>query len=633
MNKINIMIPMNGLGNRFKEEDYWFPKPLINILGRPMIFWLLDNMNLNNVEEVIIPYTSTLDIFKFVERLEQRYKNIKFRFLSLNYDTRGAAETVLVALETVPDHSLNNRLMIIDCDTFYFDDIVNQYANSNVVDNHIFYFKDTNTQPLYSYIKADDFGNVSDIQEKIKISDKANTGAYCFKSGRLVKHLCTRLLNDNIKQKNEFYISGLYKLLITDGMMVTCSEVSNFHCVGTPTQLKMFCENYSDVKPQRFCFDLDNTLVTSPVVEGDYSTCKPIEDNIAFVRHLHSQGHYIIISTARRMRTHGGNVHSVVKDIGKVTLDQLEKLGIPYDDIQFGKPWADFYIDDLAINCSINLEKQLGYYNTSIKSRAFNHVEIHNTLVIKSGKIAGERFYYNTIPDSVKDLFPNLLEDLNDKLIIEKIRGITFSHLYGEGALTEQTFSKLLKALDRLHKIKGPSGNFTNANIDKIVSRYDNYDYGRFVGHKQTLNKIIEFLEQYKQKHSTMIHGDPVFTNVLLDNADCIKLIDMRGIVGDTFTIYGDPIYDLAKVYQSLIGYDFILNGVVSKKVNERLISTLGAFSKIEYGIDIDEIKKYSAGLYFSLIPLHNDEKCQQYYQLAQRLIHCGESVGSPGVS
>ena len=618
MNKINIIIPMNGLGNRFRDEDYWFPKPLINVLGRPMIFWLLDNLNLNNVEEVIIPYTSALDSFKFTDQLRHRYKNVRFRFISLNYNTRGAAETVLVALDSVPESSLSNRLMIVDCDTFYFDDIVTLYSDSEET-NHIFYFKDSGPQPLYSYIKVSD-SIVEDIREKVKISNNANTGAYCFRSGKMVMDLCKQLLESDVKQNNEFYISGLYKILLRTNDKITCSEVSDFHCVGTPTQLKIFCENYSNVQPQRFCFDLDNTLVTSPVVAGDYTTCKPIEDNINFVKHLHRQGHYIIISTARRMRTHGGNVHSVVKDIGKITLDQLEKFDVPYDDIQFGKPWADFYIDDLAINCNMNLEKQLGYYNTSIKSRAFNHVEILNNMVIKSGKIAGERYYYNNIPEGVEDLFPVLLEETNDKLIIERIRGINFSHLYGEGVLTEKTFMKLLNTLERLHSIKGQSGvNFTEANKQKIVDRYEKYDYNRFDGHKQTLNKIIEFLDGYEQKHSTVIHGDPVFTNVLIDSDDKIKLIDMRGSVGDQYTIYGDPIYDLSKVYQSLTGYDFILNGVTSKKVDPKLISLLDLFAKERYNISIEDIQKYCASLYFSLIPLHDDDKCQQYYQLAQK--------------
>ena len=48
--------------------------------------------------------------------------------------------------------------------------------------------------------------------------------------------------------------------------------------------------------------------------------------------------------------------------IGKITFDTLDKYDIPYDEIYFGKPYADYYIDDLAINCYDELEKKLGFY-------------------------------------------------------------------------------------------------------------------------------------------------------------------------------------------------------------------------------------------------------------------------------
>jgi hypothetical protein len=50
------------------------------------------------------------------------------------------------------------------------------------------------------------------------------------------------------------------------------------------------------------------------------------------------------------MKTHNGNIGKINADIGKITFDTLEKFNIPYDEIYFGKPHADFYIDDLAIN-------------------------------------------------------------------------------------------------------------------------------------------------------------------------------------------------------------------------------------------------------------------------------------------
>ncbi|CAF1536015.1 unnamed protein product [Adineta steineri] len=80
----------------------------------------------------------------------------------------------------------------------------------------------------------------------------------------------------------------------------------------------------------RFCFDLDNTLVSYPTIYGDYNSVEPKIHNIQLVRELHMAGHYIIIQTARRMKTHQGNVGAVIADIGKITLETLTKFNIPY---------------------------------------------------------------------------------------------------------------------------------------------------------------------------------------------------------------------------------------------------------------------------------------------------------------
>ena len=89
--------------------------------------------------------------------------------------------------------------------------------------------------------------------------------------------------------------------------------------------------------------------MTCPTVPGDYTTCKPISRVIDYVKRLHADGHYIIIHTARRMRTHGGNIGCVIADVGAVTILQLHDYAVPYDELIFGKPFADFYVDDKAI--------------------------------------------------------------------------------------------------------------------------------------------------------------------------------------------------------------------------------------------------------------------------------------------
>ena len=89
--------------------------------------------------------------------------------------------------------------------------------------------------------------------------------------------------------------------------------------------------------------------------------------NILTLRQLYAQGHTIIILTGRRMRTHSGNVAAVIADIGATTINSLKRYGIPYHELAFGKPYAQFYIDDLAVNACDDIYKETGFYPNSNK--------------------------------------------------------------------------------------------------------------------------------------------------------------------------------------------------------------------------------------------------------------------------
>lgn len=614
---------MNGLGNRFRDDDYHLPKPLINVLGKPMIFWLLDNLDLARVDHVIVPYTTLLDNFNFQQQLKEKYSNIEFKFFPITTNTRGAAETVYLALELLDSETLSQNIMIMDCDTFYFDNVIERYTKTKHK-NTIFYFDDQQEYAIYSYIKLDAQGLVTEIKEKVKISDNANCGIYCFESGSLLKHYCHQLLELDHKDHGEYYISCLYDLMINDHVDIGSERIQDFNCVGTPMQLKIFCETHQSL-PNRFCFDLDGTLVTAPLVPGDYASCLPINRNINLLKHLKNLGHYIIIHTARRMRTHNGNVGRVVQDIGLTTQEQLKKFDIPYDELVFGKPYASFYIDDHAVNCNLNLEKQLGYYNSTIKSRSFNNIEILNSMVIKTGRIEGEKYYYQKLNQypKVLDIFPKLLDLSKDKIIIERITGLNFSYLYTNNSLTENQFRLFLETLARLHQEHNADiavEQTVESTKKKILSRYNSFNYAAFFESRKTLDLILEFFDNYCPKKLSMIHGDPVFTNVIVTENNRIKLIDMRGCLGDIHTVYGDPLYDLSKVYQSLTGYDHILNGV-EHRVDDKLLAVFEKFVNTHYDFDMTMVRQFTASHYFSLIPLHNDEKCELYYQLARHLI------------
>lgn len=98
----------------------------------------------------------------------------------------------------------------------------------------------------------------------------------------------------------------------------------------------------------RICLDLDGVICELKQENQTYLDVAPIEGAIDKIKDLKGAGHYIIINTARHMKTCGSNLGLINARITKMTLDWLEKHDIPYDEIYFGKPWAQVYIDDNA---------------------------------------------------------------------------------------------------------------------------------------------------------------------------------------------------------------------------------------------------------------------------------------------
>jgi capsule biosynthesis phosphatase len=509
--------------------------------------------------------------------------------------------------------------MIMDCDSIYSEDVILKYKNSSFK-NAIFCFLDFQKAAIYSYSKIFE-GKVIDVKEKEKISNYANSGIYCFENGNVLKKYCTKIIKNGKRQKNEFYISGVYKEMIRDKLVIEAIIIEKNICVGTPNQLKSYLP--ANIEKMRICFDLDNTLVTYPTIDKDYYSVEPIQEVIDYVKFLKSQGHTIIIHTARRMATHNNNLGAVIADIGKCTIETLEKFEIPYDELIFGKPIADFYFDDKSVDPKLDFEKQIGIYNTEIKPRDFNTIEIKKNTIIKSGKIVGEKFWYQNVPEEISNLFPKLIDSGNRFIELERIKGVPLSYLYINGSLTEEIFRKFLSSLSKIHSVEVSEKIDIYLNYkDKIYRRYDVQAYSEFKDHEFYYKKFVSFFKDYEDKKlgmQTVIHGDPVFTNVIIDVDNNVKMIDMRGLVGDNKTIYGDIYYDLAKVYQSIIGYDFILN---SKRPNSTQIDLYKNIFKDHviqnYGLDKFEIiKLICCSHLFSLLPLHSDQKKkQQYYNL-----------------
>jgi len=102
----------------------------------------------------------------------------------------------------------------------------------------------------------------------------------------------------------------------------------------------------------RICIDLDGTLCTLKQPGQSYADVEPLPGAVERLRELRAAGHVVIITTARHMATCEANVGKVLQRVGRTTLEWLDRHGFEYDEIHFGKPNAEVYIDDRALRFS-----------------------------------------------------------------------------------------------------------------------------------------------------------------------------------------------------------------------------------------------------------------------------------------
>lgn len=254
---MNIIIPLGGKGERFYKEGFNKPKPLINILSKPMIFHVIDRLVIQPNDKIFIIYYTKLNDYNFEQIIKDNYPYINL--ISINFQTSGAVETIDYGLKYIKTVSSNKQCVLLDCDTFYTCDILDKVRKSSFK-NAVFYTKKFNETPIYSYIDLDQDNKIIDIKEKIKISSNANTGCYVFESIDKLADGCKYILDNKITFNGEPYTSCVISHLINTNNSFYGLELNetNIFSVGTPNELKQYLK-----KTFVFLFDLDGTLVNT----------------------------------------------------------------------------------------------------------------------------------------------------------------------------------------------------------------------------------------------------------------------------------------------------------------------------------------------------------------------------------
>jgi HAD superfamily hydrolase (TIGR01509 family) len=236
--KMNILIPMAGAGSRFEKAGYTFPKPLIDVKGKPMIQLVVENLNID-ANYIYVVQHSHRKLYNLDSLLNLITPNCTI--IEVDGITEGAACTALLAKQYIDN---DNPLFFANSDQFV-------EWNSN---EFLYKMQETDSDggivtfeaihPKWSFVKIDNYGLAIEVAEKNPISNIATVGYYYWKKGSDFVKYAEQMISKNVRVNNEFYVCPVFNEAILDDKKIRIHNAQKMWGLGTPEDLNNFLENY-----------------------------------------------------------------------------------------------------------------------------------------------------------------------------------------------------------------------------------------------------------------------------------------------------------------------------------------------------------------------------------------------------
>jgi HAD superfamily hydrolase (TIGR01509 family) len=235
--KLNVLIPMAGAGSRFEAAGYTFPKPLIEVNGKPMIQVVVENLNIE-ANYIYIVQRTHYERYSLSYLLNLLTPNCTI--VQIDGITEGAACTTLLAKDFINN---SNPLIIANSDQFieWNSNEVMYAFEVEGIDGGIVTFEATH--PKWSFAKLNSDGFVSEVAEKKPISNLATVGVYYWRRGSDYVKYAEEMISQDRRVNNEFYVCPVYNNAIEDNKLIRSKKVEKMWGIGTPEDLNFFLEH------------------------------------------------------------------------------------------------------------------------------------------------------------------------------------------------------------------------------------------------------------------------------------------------------------------------------------------------------------------------------------------------------
>ena len=236
MKKVHLVMPMAGKGSRFVEQGFGFPKPLIEINGKPFFYWsamsILKFIEVADLTFVVLQ--EHVDKYNMQAELYRYFPDAKVQIIPevLN----GAVLTCMEGVKEIEDF---NPIIFNDCDHMFrckkFEEFI---ANDVEIDGGLLTF--WSDEAKYSFLMFDKNDNVIETVEKKVISNAAICGCYYFANKKLFLDAANIYLTEC--KYREYFVSGVYNVMARNGSLIKAFQ-TDFHLpFGVPEEYE-FAKN------------------------------------------------------------------------------------------------------------------------------------------------------------------------------------------------------------------------------------------------------------------------------------------------------------------------------------------------------------------------------------------------------
>src|SRR6266550_2586022 len=219
---MKVIIPLAGKGTRLRPHTYVTPKPMLKVAGKPVMSYILEDLEkLGDVHQIIY---ITGHLKEKVEEFVRLSSKIDSVFIEQKVQD-GTAGAVALARDYVDE-----PVLIIFVDTIFDADL--SIVKKTDADG-IIWVKEVEDYQRFGVVVTDKDGNMTQIVEKpnTPISKRANIGLYYIKNWKLLFEGIDHVLKSP-KHQGEYFLTDAFQYMIDKGAKIKVIDVEGWYDAG-----------------------------------------------------------------------------------------------------------------------------------------------------------------------------------------------------------------------------------------------------------------------------------------------------------------------------------------------------------------------------------------------------------------